>query len=79
MSGKVESYHGLPQMAHPDHVAPPDQKDSVGTVEPVYPLTQGLTQKVVRKAVAAALKSAPELPEWLEPTYLKQQGWAPWR
>ena len=79
VSGKVETYYGLPQMAHPDHVAPPENRDVVGTVEPVYPLTQGLTNKVVRKAVAAALESAPELPEWLEPSYLKRQGWAPWR
>jgi ATP-dependent DNA helicase RecG len=79
VSGKVETYYGLPQIAHPDHVAPPDQLDQVGTVEPVYPLTQGLTQKTVRKVVGAALKSAPELAEWLDPAHARQQDWSPWR
>ncbi len=79
VSGKVEHYHGLPQMTHPDHVAPPEERQSVAGVEPVYPLTAGLTPKMVAKAVRAALSRAPDLPEWQDAAYLCQQGWQAWR
>jgi len=52
VSGKVEHYHGLPQMTHPDHIAPPEERQSVAGVEPVYPLTAGLTPKMVAKVAA---------------------------
>ena len=41
VSGRVEHYGSEIQMAHPDHIAPLDQRDSVQTVEPIYPLTAG--------------------------------------
>ena len=48
-------------------------------VEPVYPLTQGLTLKVLGKAVRACLELAPDLPEWADPPYREREGWMAWR
>jgi ATP-dependent DNA helicase RecG len=79
VSGKVERYQGELQMAHPDHVVPEADADSVRRVEPVYPLTAGLTPRLLAKAIRAAVDRAPELPEWIEAEYLKRQGWAGWR
>ncbi len=79
VSGKVEVFADALQMTHPDHVAPPEESAEVMTVEPVYPLTAGLSLKVVGKAVRAALERAPELPEWLDPAFLGRQGWEGWR
>jgi ATP-dependent DNA helicase RecG len=79
VSGKVEHYDGLPQMAHPDHIGTLDDLPRIKTVEPVYPLTAGLTPKALHKAVRGALEKAPPLPEWIEPTYLARQGWPSWR
>ena len=59
VSGRVEFYGGMPQMAHPDLVLRPDELDRLKPIEPVYPLTAGLSPRVVQKAVAAALERAP--------------------
>ena len=79
VSGKLEVFNDVLQMTHPDHIAPPEEVESLKTVEPVYPLTAGLSLKVVGKAVHAALAHLPELPEWLDPAFLERQGWPAWR
>jgi ATP-dependent DNA helicase RecG len=79
VSGKVERYGGELQMAHPDHIAPEAEAAEIGRVEPVYPLTAGLTPKVLGKAIRAAVERAPELPEWIDAAFLGQQGWPGWR
>jgi ATP-dependent DNA helicase RecG len=79
ISGKLESYDGWLQMPHPDHVAPAD-KEGAATLplhEPVYPLTAGLTNTVLRKATGEALMQIPALPEWIDADFLAQKLWAP--
>jgi ATP-dependent DNA helicase RecG len=46
--------------------------------EPVYPLTAGVTQKLVAKAVASALARMPELDEWIDPGQKAREGWPDW-
>ena len=79
VSGKVELYQGEVQMTHPDHVVPVEELESILRVEPVYGLTGGLTQRPLQKSIAAAVERAPELPEWQDAAYLKQQKWAGWK
>jgi ATP-dependent DNA helicase RecG len=79
ISGKVELFDGKRQMTHPDHIAPLHQIEDVKRVEPVYPLTEGLSSKVLDKAIRAALVLTPELPEWLDPAYLARRGWPSWK
>tara|TARA_Y100001934_G_scaffold146211_1_gene175669 strand:+ start:12587 stop:14668 length:2082 start_codon:yes stop_codon:yes gene_type:complete len=78
VSGKFERYGDDLQMVHPDHVVPLDEADDLHLIEPVYPLTEGLTPKVMRKAIAGALERAPELPEWQDSAYLQKNGWPVW-
>ncbi len=78
ISGKVDFYRGEPQMTHPDHVLTEDEFADLPPYEPVYPLTAGLTQKTMVKAVSQAVSRAAALPEWQEPAWLKQQDWQPW-
>jgi ATP-dependent DNA helicase RecG len=79
VSGRVEYYSGRPQIAHPDHVVMPEAAEQVQPVEPVYPLTAGLSPRVLSKAVMAALERAPDLPEWLDPALRARRGWPGWR
>jgi ATP-dependent DNA helicase RecG len=79
VSGQVEYYGGLPQIAHPDYVVAPDAAEQLKAIEPIYPLTAGLTPRVVQRAVVAALERAPELPEWLDPALQARQKWPNWR
>ncbi len=61
VSGRVELYDGVAQMTHPDHVLRLDQANDLPEFEPVYPLTQGVTQKTMAKAVAASCSVRPRL------------------
>lgn len=79
VSGRLEMFQGRFQMTHPDHVVPPEEDESLPQVEPVYPLTTGLTPRVVQKAVQAALARAPALPEWHDPSILQARRWNDWR
>jgi len=79
VSGKIERFHGWPQITHPDHIGTVAELATLQSVEPVYPLTAGLTQKMVAKAVRAALERAPELPEWLDSAFRARNDWPAWR
>lgn len=78
VSGKVEQFGQDVQITHPDHICTLEERDSLLAVEAVYPLTQGVSLKVLGKITRAALKLAPELPEWIDPSYLQQQSWPGW-
>ncbi|MEQ8356988.1 MAG: ATP-dependent DNA helicase RecG [Kiloniellaceae bacterium] len=79
VSGKVEVFNDRLQMTHPDHIAGLAEAERLKAVEPVYPLTAGLSLKVVSKAVQAALERAPAMPEWLDPDHRKREGWPDWQ
>jgi len=55
VSGTVGLYDHMLQMVHPDRVVPEDELAKLPLVEPVYPLTEGLSLNQVRKAVDGAL------------------------
>ncbi|MCB9956191.1 MAG: ATP-dependent DNA helicase RecG [Caulobacterales bacterium] len=78
ISGKIEEYAGARQMTHPDHIADPKDPDAMPLFEAVYPLTQGLTANVMRKAVGAAVARAPRLSEWQDAAWIKRQDWLGW-
>ena len=65
VSGKVELFDGIAQMVHPDHVLRPEEAAELPPFEPVYPLTAGLSAKVLRRAIAHSLERVPALPEWI--------------
>jgi ATP-dependent DNA helicase RecG len=75
VSGRVEVYNDRKQMPHPDYIVAPEARAELPMLEPVYPLTAGLSGKVLLKAMRGALERVPELPEWQEPTWLGQRGW----
>ncbi len=79
VSGKVEHYDGMAQMTHPDHIGTPDEIARLKSVEPVYPMTGGLTPKPLVRAVREAVSRAPDLAEWQDAAWLSQRGWSPWR
>jgi ATP-dependent DNA helicase RecG len=78
VSGKVERFNNEVQIVHPD-VFKLTEADEIAAVEPVYPATQGLVSRNIRKLVQQALDHAPELPEWQDPAWLARQKWTGWR
>ena len=79
ISGKLAAYDGWLQMPHPDHVVAVDDTKG-GTaklplLEPIYPLTAGLTNTSLRKSLAEALTRLPALPEWIDKAWREQNAW----
>ena len=75
VSGRVELFQGRVQMAHPDHIVVPEHSASMPLLEPVYPLTAGLTPKILRRTIADALKRIPVLPEWIPAPIMAEHNW----
>ncbi len=78
VSGKIEKFGDGIQMTHPDHIVREDEVESLSKVEPVYPLTAGLSLKVLGKTMAAALEIPTELPEWLDGPLVAREKWPTW-
>jgi ATP-dependent DNA helicase RecG len=76
VSGRVEDYKGERQITHPDFVVDPAKGDAPPEVEPIYPLSAGLTNRRVHTFALQALKAVPEgLPEWCDPHLVRLRGW----
>ncbi len=75
ISGTAAFYDGTLQMVHPDRVVDEAGFAKLPLVEPVYPLTEGLSLNQVRKAVEAALPRVPALPEWQEPGWVAREAY----
>ncbi|MCQ0986245.1 ATP-dependent DNA helicase RecG [Jiella marina] len=74
VSGKVEWFNGRPSMVHPDFAAPLAEAETMSLVEPVYPMTTGLSAKVLRKAIGQALERVPDFPEWIDAEVKRRQS-----
>ena len=79
ISGKVELFDGLAQMVHPDHILATSEAEALPEFEPVYPLTAGITQRLMGRGTQGALELVPDLAEWIEPGVLKREGWDDWK
>ncbi|MEC5290230.1 ATP-dependent DNA helicase RecG [Aurantimonas sp. C2-6-R+9] len=74
VSGRVEWFNGRPSMVHPDFVASVDEAESLSLVEPVYPMTAGLSPKILRKAIGQAVERLPTIREWIDPSIVAKHG-----
>ncbi len=74
VSGKVDWFNGRASMVHPDYIVKASDAESLPLVEPIYPLTAGLSPKTLRKIIEAALPRMPELPEWIDLALAQKQG-----
>ena len=75
VSGRVELFDGMAQMVHPDFMVAEDEADQIPSFEPVYPLTSGITQKLMYKATRATLARVPAFDEWIDPSQKSKAGW----
>ncbi len=75
ISGGVEWYGGEPQIVHPDHIVSADEFSQLPLIEPVYPLTEGLSGKILSRAIRTALEKIPALPEWQDEAWRQRHNW----
>lgn len=78
ISGVVEHFNDEIQITHPDHIVPLAEREQVMTIEPVYPLTGGLTARMVAKTIRAAVDQAPAMPEWQDEAWFARKDWPSW-
>ena len=79
VAGRLDQYGQMLQIVHPEHVSADAHAPLGQLCEPVYALSEGLTQPRVAGLVAKALEFAPELPEWIDPTLMDRMAWPSWR
>ena len=79
VSGRVEAHGDGLSMPHPDYIVPPAREAEVLRIEPVYPLTYGVTNKLMQYMLRKVLPLLPALPEWLDAELKRQRGWPDWR
>ncbi len=75
VSGRVELFDNMAQMVHPDFIVSGDNANDIPVYEPVYPLTNGITQKVMYKATRATLTRVPDLGEWIDQSQKNKATW----
>ncbi len=79
VSGKVDWFGGRAAMVHPDHIVGEDDFSSMPLIEPVYPLTAGLSGKVLMKVIRQALEIIPAFPEWVSRDVMEDRDWSHFR
>ncbi|MFM5923453.1 MAG: ATP-dependent DNA helicase RecG [Novosphingobium sp.] len=79
IAGRLDQYGQMLQIVHPDHVAEESAAALGQLVEPVYALSEGLSQGRLAALIEQALASVPELPEWIEPSLADKMQWPRWR
>lgn len=79
ISGKIEIFNNILQMPHPDYAVDAAFPERMPIIEAVYPLTAGVTNKMLNKQISQALFNIPDLPEWLDEKLLKRENFASFR
>ncbi len=74
LSGRVRSYRGRLQMENPEYEPFDDELMHTGRLVPVYPATQGLSQRTLRRAVKAAVDALAERLPDVVPAALRESA-----
>ncbi|MBR6405954.1 MAG: ATP-dependent DNA helicase RecG [Lachnospiraceae bacterium] len=72
--GKFTGTGGLRHMEQPQILKLPDYERLRSTLQPVYPLTKGLTKKMIQDAVQKVFADGTEIPETLPSDLLEKYG-----
>ena len=78
VSGKLEYYRNNYQITHPTHIIESNEIDQLKDIEPIYSLTNGLSQRIVSKYLNSILKSLPIFNEWIEDNIVKKYPFDDW-
>ena len=77
--GILEKKGGKYQMIHPENVSPVEELPYLHGLLSIYSLTRGLTMSMYRKLISQSLNKLIDLPEWINESILKKNGWKKWK
>ena len=75
VSGKLESFIAGLQIVHPDYVVSAPDFETVPDFEPVYPLSRGLSQKIIIKIISQATDRNIFFEEWINQSVIERYQW----
>ena len=78
VSGRIDVFGNTKQIKSPRLVAL-ERRAEMPALEPIWPLTKGLLQHRLERAMHAALALVPDLPEWHDPALLRREAWPGFR
>lgn len=76
VSGKMEYQYGMWKMLHPDFIT--RHVEEIPAFQRIYPLTAGITQKMIFKAEQNIFPHLPHLSEWIDASLMEKTGWLSW-
>lgn len=79
IAGRVQRYNDRFQMMHPEMVKLPEKRHEIPLIEPIYPLTKGVTRHKLQSIIKEAIDVVPELPEWISAPLLDKYKWPNWQ
>ncbi len=79
VSGKLELFDSIAQIVHPEQVLRVGDAADLPGFEPVYPLTAGISKKLMIKAVQGAIDRAAPLAEWIDGPLKQRENWPDWQ
>ena len=79
ISGKLEHFRSSYQIVHPTHIIKTDNINELKSIEPIYGLTAGLSQKIYIKTIEQSLKFIPILDEWIDKDTIKKHSFNNWK
>ena len=75
VSGEVATFNGKKQIVHPDYMVSKDKFSTMPLIEPVYPLTRGLSHRVLNQLSRKIIKTIPDLDEWIDDERMAENDW----
>ncbi len=79
ISGRLEKFEGSFQIVHPEYIIPSDEIVKISKFEPIYPLTKGISQKLMRKAIEGSKDLVMDFSEWIGSSLLSSKSWPSFR
>ncbi len=75
ISGRLTRFRRDWQIVHPELILTAAEFAATAPLQPIYPLTEGVSQRLLGRLTARALEGLPELPEWQDRACLGRRQW----
>lgn len=74
ISGTVNKYNDEVQIVHPDYILPMQKFDELKSIESIYSVTKGITQKLIHHLLKQIMAENIKVKEWLSDAILQKFG-----